>query len=105
MAAVVAHERAEMARQLAERDNLHRESTDRLLAQVALERAMWQERTDAADLRAEASNAQLADLVAQIMATLPAPAPSSTGRVDSGAASEPWWRRWFGTSIRSKVGR
>jgi hypothetical protein len=76
----IAEERDRMARQLVERDCLHRDATERLLAQVAIERSLWQS-------RAASAETALGDLVARIMATIPAP-----------AAPEPavsWWRRLF----------
>ena len=86
---------AQTARQLAERDCLHRDQIERLIAQAAAERGLWLERVDAAELRAERVEQRLDQVLDQLLRQ---PAP---GR----AEQAPWWRRWFGVSTKSKIGR
>jgi len=86
----MAQERDQMARQLAERDSLHLGAIERLQAQAALERALWLERVDAAELRAERVEQRLDQVLDHLLQRQP--------------EREPWWKRWFGISKRSKIG-
>lgn len=70
----------EMAHRLAERDALHREHLDRSNAQAATERALWLERIDAAELRAERIEQRLDQVLEELLAD----------------RSRPLWRRLFG---------
>jgi hypothetical protein len=71
---------AEMARRLAERDTLHLGHIDRLLAQVAAERALWLERVDAAEIRAERVEQRLDQVLDELLAD----------------RRRSFWQRWFG---------
>ncbi len=92
--AAIAYERAETARRVSERDDLHREHLERCLAQAASERSLLLERVDSAECRAEQATAALNDLVNRILSVIPAPQPA-----------EPWWARWLGGSRRSDLRR
>ena len=78
--AEMAQERAETARRLTERDSLHLDTLGRLQAQAALERSLWLERVDAAELRAERVEQQLDQVLVELL----------------GERRRPWWRRLFG---------
>ena len=97
-------ERADHARQLADRDNLHLGHIERLMAQAAAERSLFLERVDAAELRAEAAEARAAavdEKLHQIFSRL-LERPLSAG---SGAEpARPWWARWFGQTKQSDLG-
>jgi|GEM_PF-5833751 len=84
----ITHERAQAARQLAERDALHLDAIGRMQAQTAVERSLWLERVDAAELRAERVEQRL-DQVLDVLLT----------------ERWPWWERWFGHSKRSDLGK
>ena len=71
-----AHAEAEMARQLADRDSLHLDTLGRLQAQAAMERGLWLERIDAAELRAERVEARLDHVL------------------DTLLQRRAWWRFW-----------
>lgn len=102
---MVAEERiraaAEMARALAERDTLHREGVERLLAQAAVERSLWLERIDAAECRAERIEQRLDQVLDQLLQQQRHPAPPA--EPPAPAPAEPWWRRWLGVTTRSTL--
>lgn len=100
MAEQQARHDTEMARQLAERDSLHLDTLGRMQAQATMERALWLERIDAAEIRAERVEQRL-DQVLDVLLTERRPRVES--EVDH-AGREPWWRRWFGQSSRSTLG-
>lgn len=75
-------------RALAERDSMHLDAIGRMQAQAALERSLWLERVDAAELRAERVEQRL-DQVLDVLLD---------------RQRRPWWSRWFGESRRSKLG-
>jgi hypothetical protein len=89
---------AETARRLAERDALYLDTLGRMQAQAAIERSLWLERIDAAELRAERVEQRLDQVLDQL---LERQRQSATSPVEQG---QPWWRRLFGTSTRSKLG-
>lgn len=91
---------AETARRLAERDSLHLDTLGRLLAQAAIERSLWLERVDAAEVRAERVEQRLDQVLDMLLTERRQPVASPA----EPAEREPWWRRWFGTSTRSKLG-
>jgi hypothetical protein len=99
MAEAIASERAETARRLADRDTLHLDTLGRLLAQAAIERSLWLERVDAAEVRAERVEQRL-DQVMDVLLSERRP------RVEPEVDHErvPWWRRWLGVSKRSDIG-
>ena len=86
---------ADVGRQLAERDTLHLGTIERLTAQAAIERSLLVERVDAAEIRAERVEQRL-DQVLDVLLTERRQAVVSQ--------AEPWWRRWFGESRRTKLG-
>ena len=90
---------ADVARRLAERDTLHLGHIERLLAQAAIERSLLVERVDAAEIRAERVEQRL-DQVLDMLLT----ERRSVLTRDETGEREPWWRRWFGESRRSKLG-
>ena len=81
---------AETARHLSERDTLHLGHVERLLAQAAVERSLWLERVDAAELRAERVEQRLDQVLDHLLQRQPEPAPRRGG--------------WLGTSRRSDIG-
>jgi hypothetical protein len=95
----MASERAETARRLAERDTLHLDTLGRLQAQAAAERSLWLERIDAAEIRAERVEQRLD----QVLDVLLNERRQPVSQVETGER-EPWWRRWFGESRRTKLG-
>ena len=97
----IAHERAETARRLAERDSLHLGHIERLLAQAGIERSLWLERVDAAEVRAERVEQRLDQVLDQLLADRRQPAVGQVEQVERA----PWWRRWFGRSMKSDLGR
>jgi hypothetical protein len=101
LAEAIAQERAETARQLAARDSLHLDTLGRLQAQAAAERSLWLERIDAAELRSERLEQRLDQVLDQLLADRRQPVAL---QVSQGERA-PWWRRWFGTSTKSKIGR
>ncbi len=86
--------RNESARRLAEVQTMHLDLVNRLQAQGALERSLWLERVDAAEIRAERVEQRLDQVLDQLLAN----------QVEQGDRL-PWWRRWFGSSIKSDLGR
>ena len=78
---------AQAAHHLAERDALHLDAIGRMQAQAGVERSLWLERVDAAELRAERVEQRL-DQVLDVLLT----------------ERRPWWSRWFGQSKRSDIG-
>ena len=91
----MAQERAETARRIAEVQSMHMDLVGRLQAQAAIERAIWQERVDRAEIMADDANAALRQLVEAAL-RLPEPA----GSVVPGLS---WLRRLFGSSTKSKL--
>ena len=89
----ITQERTETARRLAERDSLHLDTLGRLQAQAALERSLWLERIDAAELRAERVEQRLDQVLDQLLQRQPEPSRT------------PWWRRWFGKVKRTDLDR
>jgi len=79
---------AETARQLAERDALHQDTLERLADQTALERSLWLERIDAAELRAERLEQRFDQVLNQLLTERHQLSPNQITR-------QPWWRRWF----------
>ena len=77
---------AEIARRLAERDALHQDTLGRLQAQAGLERALWLERIDAAEMRAERVEEKLDMVLDELL-----------------AERRSWWSRWLGTSTKSTL--
>ena len=90
----IAQERAESARRLAERDTLHLDAISRMQAQAALERSLWLERVDAAELRAERVEQRLDQVLDHLLRQRPAGDSPLRG----------WLSRWFGQSKRSDIG-
>ncbi len=87
----------ETGRQLAQRDALHLDALGRFQAQAALERSLWMERVDAAELRAEASDSRAAASDAKLHEVMDRLLQRQQD------AAEPWWQRWFGLSRRSNL--
>ena len=85
---------AQAAHHLAERDALHLDTIGRMQAQAALERSLWLERVDAAELRAERVEQRLDQIVDHLLHRLE-PASSWRG----------WLGRWLGASKKSEIGR
>jgi type I site-specific restriction endonuclease len=83
----IARHNAQAARQLAERDALHRDTLERLAAQAAIERSVMLERVDAAEIRAERVEQRLDQVLDTLL-----------------AVRRSWWARWFGASNRSDIG-
>ena len=79
IAAERAHGAAETARQCAELKAAHREHITGITAQGALERALWLERIDAAEIRAERVEERLDQILDQLLAD---------------RRHKPWWRIW-----------
>jgi hypothetical protein len=90
---------ADVARRLAERDTLHLDTLGRLQAQAAAERSLWLERIDAAEIRAERVEQRLDQVLDHLLTER-----RSVLTQDETGDREPWWRRWFGHSTRSKLG-
>lgn len=91
MAEAIVAERAETARRISEIQTIHLDLVNRLQAQGALERSLWLERVDAAEVRAERVEQRLNDIVDHLLQRHP--------------DREPWWKRWFGSSSRSEISR
>ena len=98
---------AEIARRITEIQTTHLDHLNRFQAQAALERSLWLERVDAAELRSERVEQRLDQVLDQLLtdrhqsiATVSKPA-NQPGETDK----EPLWRRLFGSSKRSKIGR
>jgi len=92
---------AETARRLAERDSLHLGHIERLLAQAGIERSLWLERVDAAELRAERVEQRLDQVLDQLLAgrhQLPVSHFEQGDRL-------PWYQRWFGSTTKSNLRR
>ena len=89
----IAQERAETARRLAERDTLHLDAINRMQAQTALERSLWLERVDAAELRAERVEQRFDQVLDHLLR-------------HRAVTDSPWrWlSRLFGASKRSDIG-
>jgi hypothetical protein len=85
VADTVANERADTARQFAERDSLHLDTLGRLQAQAAAERSLWLERVDAAELRAERVEQRLDQVLDVLLTERRQPVPEPR---------RPWWRFW-----------
>jgi hypothetical protein len=100
LAEAIAQEREKTAIRLAERDTLHLGHVERLLAQASLERALWLERIDAAEIRAERVEQRLDQVLDQLLTQWRQPA----SRVEISERA-PWWRRVFGASKRTYLGR
>ena len=74
------HTDADVARMLAERDTLHSDLVGKLLAQHGIERSLWLERIDVAELRAERAEQRLDQIVDDFV---------KQSRLS-------WWQRLFG---------
>jgi len=85
---------AQAARHLAERDALHLGHVDRLLAQAGMERQLWLERVDAAELRAERVEQRLDQIIDHLLQ-----------RSEPASSWRGWLGRWLGTSKKSEIGR
>lgn len=77
---------AEIARRLAERDTLHSDALGRLQTQASLERALWIERIDSAEMRAERVEEKLDMVLDELL-----------------AERRSWLSRWFGSSKQSTL--
>ena len=77
----------ELRRQLEKSDQRHREEFDRLANQTTTERALWLERIDAAEIRAERVESKLEQILDEML-----------------AERRPWWASLFGASNRSRLG-
>ena len=62
---------------------MHLELINRLQAQSAIERSLWLERVDAAEVRAERVEEKLDRVLDQLLEQ----------------QSRPWWRRWLGLAV------
>ncbi len=93
VADALAEERTASARRLAEVQTMHLDLVNRLQAQGALERSLWLERVDAAELRAERVEQRLDEVIDHIL------------KQQSNHKQEPWWKRWFGSSVTSSLKR
>ena len=91
--ALVSEERAEATRRITEIQTMHLDLVNRLQAQGALERSIWMERVDAAELRAERVEQRLDEVVDHLLKQQPDNPP------------EPWWRRWLGASVKTRLRR
>jgi len=92
--AVLAQERAETARRLAEVQTLHLDTIGRMQAQAAVERSLWLERVDAAELRAERVEQRLDQVLDHLLHQQPAPA----------TFWRDFWGKWFGPAKRGDLG-
>ena len=86
--------RNEAAHRLAEVQTMHLELINRLQAQSAIERSLWLERVDAAEVRAERVEQRIDQVLDQLLAN----------QLEQGGRL-PFWRRWFGYSTKSDLGR
>jgi hypothetical protein len=85
VADTVTNERADTARQLAERDTLHLGHVERLMAQAAIERGLMIERVDAAEVRAERVEQRLDQVLDVLLSERRQPVPEPR---------RPWWLFW-----------
>jgi hypothetical protein len=69
-------------------------------AQAAIERSLWLERVDAAEIRAERVEQRLDQVLDVLLSERRQPVASPTGPGERA----PWWRRWLGVSRRSDIG-
>lgn len=76
-------ERADRARERTESEARHQAQLGRLTEQVRAERALWLERIDVAELRAERVEEKLDRVLDQLLQQ----------------QSRPWWRRWLGLAV------
>ena len=83
-----------------ERVSPSRFTLGRMQAQAAIERSLWLERVDAAEIRAERVEQRLDQVLDVLLSERRQPA----GQAEPGGEREPWWRRWFGVSTRSDIG-
>ena len=101
IADTLAEERTTSARRLAEVQTMHLDLVNRLQAQGALERSLWLERVDAAELRAERVEQRLDQVLNHLLADRHQPPANKVELTDQ----LPWWQRWFGSSSKSDLGR
>jgi len=101
VADAVADVRAEAARRLADVQTMHLGHIERLLAQAGIERSLWLERVDAAEVRAERVEQRLDQVLDQLLADR---RQLVANHVEQGDRL-PWWRRWFGRFTKSDLGR
>ena len=76
-------ERADRERERAESEARHQAELIRLASQAGAERALWLERIDVAELRAERVEEKLDRVLDQLLQQ----------------QSRPWWRRWLGMVV------
>ena len=91
--ALVSEERADATRRITEIQTMHLDLMNRLQTQGALERSIWMERVDAAELRAERVEQRLDEVIDHLL------------KQQSNNKHEPWWKRWLGSSATSSLRR
>ena len=96
---------AEMAHRITEIQTIHLNLVNRLQAQTAMERSLWLERVDAAELRAERVEQRLDQVLDKLLTNQHQAINTVLDPVGqpSEADKEPFWRRLFGGSKRSKI--
>ena len=97
----VSQARADHATEIARVQSLHLDLISRLQAQAAAERAIFMERVDGAEIRAEAAEARAAAVDAKLHQVLDRLLERQVGPAPDGRS---WWSRWFGVSKRSEIG-
>jgi hypothetical protein len=91
---------ADVRAMLGEQQAHHNAAMGALQASHREAMAMMVERVDAAEIRAERVEQRLDQVLDVLLTERRQPMAS----VDEPAEHEPWWRRWFGHSTRSKLG-
>ncbi len=93
--------RADHATEMARVQSLHLDLISRLQEQAAAERAIFMERVDGAEVRAEAAEARAAAVDEKLHQVLDRLLERQVGPAPDGRS---WWSRWFGVSKRSEIG-
>ncbi len=91
----------ELRNQIAHERQQREADMARLIGQVAAERALWIERIDVAEIRAEAAEARWEATDQKLHQVLDRLLERQVGPAPDGRS---WWSRWFGVSKRSELG-
>ncbi len=92
---------ADHAAEIARAQSLHLDLIARIQAQASAERAIFMERVDAAEIRAESAEARAAAVDQKLHQVLDRLLERQVGPAPDGRS---WWSRWFGVSKRSEIG-
>lgn len=92
--------RSDHAAEIARVQSLHLDLIGRIQAQASAERAIFMERVDAAEIRAESAETRAAAVDEKLHQVLDRLLERQVGPAPDGLS---WWARWFGATKRSDI--